>query len=59
MASMEHESVVSLVRVIILGAVLIGSGMAGFLTIPGLIDPSASGSFVVNAFYCSVITLTT
>lgn len=46
-------------RVAILGAMLVFGGMAGFWGIPGLIAQDASGSKVINAFYCSVITLTT
>ena len=34
-------------------------GMVGFYTIPGLIAPDAGGNPFVNAFYCSVMTLTT
>ena len=33
--------------------------MIGFYTIPGLISPDAGGNPLVNAFYCSVMTLTT
>lgn len=34
-------------------------GMIGFYRIPGLIVPDATGNPFVNAFYCSVMTLTT
>ena len=51
--------VISPVRVTLLGASLVCGGMAGFYSIPGLMDKSASGSMIVNSFYCSVITLTT
>ena len=33
--------------------------MIGFYTIPGLISSDAGGTPLVNAFYCSVMTLTT
>eukprot|EP00536_Pseudo-nitzschia_multiseries_P003632 jgi/Psemu1/186270/e_gw1.57.106.1 len=34
-------------------------GMVGFYNIPGLIATDAGGNALVNAFYCSVMTLTT
>ena len=46
-------------RVTLLGAALILFVMAGFYTIPGLIAEDAEGDKFVNAFYCSVISLTT
>jgi hypothetical protein len=46
-------------RVIFLGVALILFGMTGFYLLPGMIAHDASGSKIVNAFYCSVITLTT
>lgn len=61
MATAEQQgmSVVSTSRVALLGLILILVGMVGFYSIPGLINQDASGSKVINAFYCSVITLTT
>lgn len=53
------EPMLSPQRVAIVGAILIAFGMIGFLILPGLISDEASGSRLVNAFYCSVITLTT
>lgn len=47
------------VRVAVMGAILIVIGMIGFCTIPGLIASDAEGNKFVNAFYCSVMTLTT
>ena len=46
-------------RVIGLGSLLVALGTAGFLMIPGLIAVDAKGDKLVNAFYCSCITLTT
>jgi hypothetical protein len=46
-------------RVALLGVALIMFGMAGFYSIPGMIIDDAGGSKLNNAFYCSVITLTT
>jgi len=46
-------------RVVFVGTTLIVLGMVGFYTIPGLIAPDAGGNPFVNAFYCSVMTLTT
>lgn len=46
-------------RVAGVGSVLVALGMIGFYTIPGLISPDAGGNPLVNAFYCSVMTLTT
>ena len=46
-------------RVTLLGAALILFVMAGFYTVPGLIAEDAEGDKFVNAFYCSVISLTT
>lgn len=46
-------------RVAGVGSVLVVLGMIGFYTIPGLISPDAGGNPLVNAFYCSVMTLTT
>jgi hypothetical protein len=50
-------------RVILMGMALVGIGMLGFKYIPGLMvspdDANNKGDPWVNAFYCSVITLTT
>mmetsp|Transcript_13461 Transcript_13461/g.37876 ORF Transcript_13461/g.37876 Transcript_13461/m.37876 type:complete len:87 (-) Transcript_13461:2345-2605(-) len=46
-------------RVILVGTILIALGMIGFYEIPGLIAADAGGNPFVNAFYCSVMTLTT
>ena len=46
-------------RVLGLGAVILAAGAAGFHEIPGMIASDAPGSKLVNAFYCSAITLTT
>lgn len=55
----DEETVVSAARVLLLGLVLVGLGMIGFYWLPGLIASDASGSKIIQAFYCSVITLTT
>lgn len=47
------------IRVLSVGTTLIVLGMVGFYTISGLIAPDAGGNPFVNAFYCSVMTLTT
>jgi hypothetical protein len=46
-------------RVALVGLGLIALGMIGFYFIPGLIASDAKGHPIVNAFYCSVISLTT
>ena len=46
-------------KVVILGCGLIGLGMFGFYCLEGMIVDDAGGSKLVNAFYCSVMTLTT
>ena len=53
------EPVLSADRVMLLGAGIIGFGMAGFYSIPGLIKEDAAGFGLVNSFYCAVMTLTT
>lgn len=58
-ASSLPEPVLSADRVMLLGAGIIGFGMIGFYSIPGLIKDDASGSGLVNSFYCAVMTLTT
>ena len=55
----SEESKLSPDRVVLLGFGLILLGMLGFYLIPGLIAADAGGSHLNNAFYCSVITLTT
>lgn len=46
-------------RVFLLGAALLTTGTMGFYLIPGMINEDASGLRIVNAFYCSAVTLTT
>jgi hypothetical protein len=46
-------------RVVLVGMGLVGIGMAGFYYIPGLMAEDEKGDRLVNAFYCSAITLTT
>lgn len=46
-------------RIVGLGTALVLVGTAGFATIPGLIAEDALGNKTINAFYCSVMTLTT
>jgi hypothetical protein len=58
-ASSLPEPVLSPDRVMLLGAGIIGFGMIGFYSIPGLIKDDATGSAFVNSFYCAVVTLTT
>lgn len=55
----KRHNVVSTERVGLLGASLVAVGMAGFYFLPGMISDDATGSKFINAFYCSVITLTT
>ena len=50
---------VSEYRLITLALLLLTVGTAGFYHIPGLLQEDASGSKIVNAFYCTVMTLTT
>jgi len=50
---------VSRVRVSMLGGFLLLLGTLGFYVLPGMIQKDAPGSKLVNAFYCSAITLTT
>jgi hypothetical protein len=51
--------IVSRIRIILVGLFLVIVGTVGFYTIPGAIVPQATGSKLINAFYCSVMTLTT
>jgi hypothetical protein len=46
-------------RVFVLGLTLLGIATMGFYSIDHMIDSNASGSKLVNAFYCAVATLTT
>ena len=46
-------------RVILLGAGILLFATLGFYSISGMIDEKATGSHLVNAFYCAVMTLTT
>ena len=46
-------------KVVILGCLLLGIGMVGFYFLDGMITNDAGGSHLINAFYCSVMTLTT
>ena len=53
------EPQLSPARVYVLGLLLVGLGAVGFHEIPGMIAEDAEGTKMVNAIYCSVITLTT
>jgi hypothetical protein len=55
----EELRPLSWIRVLALGACLLGTGTVSFRYLPGLLNESAPGSPWVNAFYCSAITLTT
>ena len=57
--SENDNTVLSSVRVVILGVLLLTIGTIGFYYLPGMIAIDAKGSKFVNSFYCSVITLTT
>lgn len=46
-------------RVLLLGGTLMSIGTAAFYFMPGMIDEDATGHPLVNAFYCSTMTLTT
>ena len=50
---------VSPLRVTVLGIVLLSIGTIGFYHLPGMISNDAKGSRLVNAIYCTIITLTT
>jgi hypothetical protein len=66
-AKSQEQMPLSWVRVLLLGACLLGMGTVSFRYVPGLLQESAKGeaeanggsSPWVNAFYCSAITLTT
>ena len=49
----------SAARAFAVATALVAVGTAGFIFIDGMIVEDAGGSRLVNAFYCSVITLTT
>ena len=53
------DTTISPVRVVLLGILLLFIGTMGFYYLPGMIATNAKGSKLVNAIYCSVITLTT
>jgi hypothetical protein len=55
----EEKRVLSPVRILLLGASLLGIGALGFYNLPGMIVEGAKGSRAVNAIYCATITLTT
>jgi hypothetical protein len=55
----DEEKKLSPDRVFMLGCGLIMLGMIGFYTLPGMIVDDAGGSKSINAFYCSIMTLTT
>lgn len=55
----NDDLILSSVRVVILGLLLLIIGAVGFYYLPGMIASNAKGSKVVNSIYCSVITLTT
>lgn len=56
---MAGNQQLSSTRVVLLGCLLVAVGAVGFHQIPGMIAEGAEGSKLVNAFYCSVMTLTT
>jgi hypothetical protein len=58
-STMPQVTVVSPLRVILLGAMILAIGTAGFHFIPGMIADGAQGTPLVNAFYCAAITLMT
>lgn len=49
----------SSIKVSLLGIALLAVTTVGFYNIPGMMDEKASGSRLVNALFCSVMTLTT
>jgi hypothetical protein len=55
----EIDFLISPLRVTMLGLILLTVGAFGFYYLPGMISEGASGSRIVNSFYCSAITLTT
>lgn len=55
----KKKQELSPLRVLVLGASLLGVGAMGFYNLPGMIAKDAEGSRAVNAVYCAAITLTT
>ena len=55
----KTRTVVSTDRLVALGVTLLTVGTAGFYYLPGLIKDDAKGSRLVNAFYCTVMSLST
>ena len=55
----NDDIILSSVRVVMLGLLLLIIGAVGFYYLPGMISSNAKGSKVVNSIYCSAITLTT
>lgn len=55
----EVDLLISPLRVMMLGMLLLAIGASGFYLLPGMISDDASGSRIVNSFYCSTMTLTT
>ena len=55
----HHNTVISQIRVILLGLSLLLIGTVGFYFIPGMIADGAQGSKLVNAFYCASVTIMT
>lgn len=49
----------SSLRIVLVGAVLVVTGMLGFYFIPGLIVKDAKGDRIIISFYCTIMTLTT
>lgn len=54
-----QQQILSTVRVLLLGVMLVATGALGFYNLPGMIKIDADGSRLVNSIYCSVMTLTT
>ena len=46
-------------RLLVVAVALLVIGTTGFYSIDGMIDKDASGSRLINSFYCATITLTT
>jgi hypothetical protein len=55
----HQQTEVSEQRLVALAVLLLTVGMAGFYFLPGMLQEDVEGSRVVNAFYCTVMTLTT
>jgi hypothetical protein len=58
-SNLIEDGAISSVRVVLLGIMLLTIGAIGFYNLPGMISTDAKGSRLVNAIYCSTITLTT